>query len=157
MRLPTIRWTCGTAPGPWARAASTSRPTRYGRRPAAVRKSVSPSGMCGRYARLASAADGQAAIAGAEPGGEELVAKRGFPDRQAVDLADDELAGAAGGDERAQRPHRGRGDGRVVGRGEGLERGAAAFEVQGGHPVHQHDIRAGRPLERTPVRLPAAW
>ena len=41
---PTIRWTCGTGPGPLARAAVTVRPTRYGRSPAAVRKSVSPSG-----------------------------------------------------------------------------------------------------------------
>ena len=41
---PTMRCTCGTAPGPPVRAAVTVRPTRYGRSPAAVRKSVSPSG-----------------------------------------------------------------------------------------------------------------
>ena len=40
---PTSRSTCG--PGARALAAATSRPTRYGRSPAAVRASVSPSGI----------------------------------------------------------------------------------------------------------------
>ena len=56
------RWTCGPGPGR-ARAARTSRPTRYGRRPAAVRKSVSPSGIGVGCLALPRAADGQAAIA----------------------------------------------------------------------------------------------
>ena len=37
MVRPTRRCACGTAPGPLARAAVTARPTRCGRRPAAVR------------------------------------------------------------------------------------------------------------------------
>ena len=43
-RWPMIRCDLRHRPGPAARAAVTVRPTRYGRRPAAVRKRVSPSG-----------------------------------------------------------------------------------------------------------------
>ena len=43
----------GHGPGPRVRAAVTTRPTRYGRRPAAVRASVSPSGIGSRRAVIA--------------------------------------------------------------------------------------------------------
>src|SRR5688572_28590274 len=89
MRLPTMRWTCGVAPGPWVRAEVTSRPTRYGRRPAAVRMSVSPSGIPVGSAR---GAEGQAAVAGHEPRIEEELAGRGGRDVLAIDLAHDQLA-----------------------------------------------------------------
>ena len=74
----------------------------------------------------------------------------------AVDLADDELADAPVGDERAQGPERGDRHGRVVGGGERLERRPAALEVEGGDAVDQDDVGAGRPLERPPVGLAAA-
>ena len=48
------------------------------------------------------------------------------------------------------------GDGRVVGRRERLERGAAALQVQGRDPVDEHDVGPGRALERTAVGLAAA-
>ena len=69
MRLPTIRWTCGTGPGPGP--GPPARPARRGT--AAGRR------RCGRACRLRAwwrwlalpgAADGQAAIAGTEPGRE---------------------------------------------------------------------------------------
>ena len=45
---------------------------------------------------------------------------------------------------------------RIIGRGERLERGSTAFEVQHSHTVHEHDVCAGGALQRSPVRLTAA-
>ena len=91
----------GRRPGPPVRAAVTVRPTRYGRRPAAVRKSVSPSGTQALGVALRDAQD-EAAIAGDEARLEQDRAERRDRHVLAVDLADDELADAAVGDERAR-------------------------------------------------------
>ena len=115
---------------------------------------MSPSGTQdpGRDAR-----EDEAAIAGDEAGREQPLAGTATPPTgDAVDLADDELADAAVGDEAAERPGRGGRHGRVVGGGQGLERRAAALEVERRDPVDEHDVRAGRALERPPVGLAAA-
>ena len=57
---------------------------------------------------------------------------------------------------RERRAGRGDGDLRVVGGGQGLERGAAALQVQRRDPVDEHDVRAGRALERPAVVVAAA-
>src|SRR4051812_3574609 len=55
---PTTRLTCGPPIG--ARAAVTVRPTRCGARPAAVRRSVSPSGIGPRSAGAIAPSEGRA-------------------------------------------------------------------------------------------------
>src|SRR5215510_3972542 len=91
--LPMRRWTCGTAPGPLVRAAVTERPTRYGRRPVAVRRSVSPSGT----------AQHQPAVAGQEARRDQPLAEGRLPDRHPVDLRDGQLADAVVGEEPVER------------------------------------------------------
>ena len=140
---PTTRCDLGTGPDRAARAAVTVRPTRYGRSPAAVRKRVSPSGI-GVSAWPGDAGDArhEPAVAGDEPGLEQASAGTARRRRLAVDLADDQLADPAVGDERAQgaRPRRPRTAGSSAG-GQGLERRPAAFEVE------RRDRR--RPARRT--------
>src|SRR5262245_48403581 len=85
---PTTRSIWG--PGRVARAAVTARPTRYGRRPAAVRNRVSPSGMGGVW-RLSTRTEHDASIARDEAGGDETLAEGRLADRDAVDLRDDQL------------------------------------------------------------------
>src|SRR3954471_14059644 len=103
---PTSRSARG--PGAGAVAAVILRPTRYRRSPAAVRASVSPSGIRrssahGSHARrpLVGALGGrlrakrEAPIAGDEPGVHERVPEPRAGERLSVDLGDDELADAA--------------------------------------------------------------
>src|SRR4051812_49370495 len=90
-------------PGAGAVAAVILRPTRYGRSPAAVRASVSPSGIGEWSARGPDAgrpfvralgrlgAKREAPIAGDEPGVQERVTEPRAGDRLAVDPGDDEL------------------------------------------------------------------
>src|SRR6185437_9516601 len=93
------------------------------------------------------AADREAAVAGAESAGEELVAERRLGDGQAIDFADDELAVAAAGHEGAESPDgRGR-DVRVIGRRQGLEGRSAALQVEGRDPIDEHDVSARRALQ----------
>ena len=69
---------------------------------------------------LPGAADGEAPVPGTETRVQQGLAPGRLADRHAVDLADDELAGTAGGHQVGQGPERGGRDGRVIGRGEGL-------------------------------------
>src|SRR5947209_9560231 len=102
---PTSRSALG--PGAGALAAVIVRPTRYGRRPAAVRASVSPSGIGGpsadgsdagpplvRALRRRLRAKREPAIAGDETGLEERVTEPRAADGLPVDLADHQLADA---------------------------------------------------------------
>src|SRR3954470_21740849 len=140
-----MRSTCGTAPGPAARAAVTVRPTRYGRSPAAVRKRVSPSGTQTTTrggASPAGVAQDEPSISRDETGLEEERPEPRGRDVLTIDLAEDQLASPSVGHERAERSGGGDRHGWVVRRWEGLQRRPAAFEIERGDPVEQHDIGA---------------
>ena len=109
-------------------------------------------------ASAARGAQDEAAIAGHEAGLEQSRSRTGdVADGLAVDLADDQLADPAVGDERARAPGPRRpATAGSSAAGERLERGPAALEVERRDPVDEHDVRAGRPLERPPVGLAAA-
>ncbi len=74
--------------------AVTVRPTRCGRSPAAVRKSVSPSGTDAARGS-ARAAQREPAVGGAEARRDQPLAERRLADREPVDLRDDQLANPA--------------------------------------------------------------
>src|SRR4051794_21108111 len=159
---PTSRSARG--PGAGAVAAVILRPTRYGRSPAAVRASVSPSGISRRSADGPDArrpfvralrgrrAKREAPIAGDKSGVEERVPEPRAGNGLAVDLRDDELANAAVVHEigkRAQGEGQQLGD---LGGRKGLERGAASIHVEDRLAVDDGDVGARGPLVRALVR-----
>ena len=85
----------------------------------------------------------------------EPLAERRLADRLAVDLRDDQFADPAILERAAERADGSFSDLGFVGRRQGLERPAAALEVQHRNAVDEDDVGSGRPLERPPIVLAA--
>ena len=146
----------GPAPGPLVRAAVTVRPDEV--RPQAgggpeERVALGHSGPGQRGAQDEAAVARRRTRRRGGPARGTATRRRASPST----LRDDQLADPAVGDERAER----RGPRRppIAGSsaaGQRLERRAAAFEVERRDPVDEHDVGAGRALERPAVGLAAA-